>query len=66
MMTQHAVSVEPQPYALCPCGSGQKYKFCCAKKEQIPFDLWAANDPNIAMRSLWADIAAGEKAVNEQ
>jgi uncharacterized protein YecA (UPF0149 family) len=26
------------PYSPCPCGSCQKYKFCCAKKE-IELDL---------------------------
>lgn len=26
-------------YDPCPCGSGAKYKFCCAKK-MLEFDIW--------------------------
>jgi hypothetical protein len=27
-------SAEPDPYDPCPCGSGEKYKFCCKKKKR--------------------------------
>lgn len=31
--------LEPDdPYSLCPCGSGKKYKFCC-KKNMKDFDI---------------------------
>ncbi|HEU4339828.1 MAG TPA: SEC-C metal-binding domain-containing protein, partial [Planctomycetota bacterium] len=25
---------EPEPYLPCPCGSGEKYKFCCRDKHR--------------------------------
>jgi len=25
------MKLEPEPYDPCPCGSGKKYKFCCAR-----------------------------------
>jgi len=29
------------PYSLCECGSGKKYKFCCRDKQNIEADMFA-------------------------
>jgi len=30
-------NAEIDPYELCLCGSGEKYKFCCYKNKDIEF-----------------------------
>jgi hypothetical protein len=42
------------PYDSCPCGSGKKFKFCCAKKagENIPSARW------LCMTLMWSNSYA--------
>jgi hypothetical protein len=55
----------PEPYQSCPCGSGEKYKFCCRPKGkfkeprenlQIDIDDWKPEpDPEPPRRRGFAD-----------
>jgi hypothetical protein len=40
-------------YSVCPCGSGQKFKFCCRNKPYEP------------SAELEADLALGQELVKE-
>ena len=46
--------IEPQPYQPCPCGSGEKYKFCCREKHR-------GLNREISIRTLEFNFARAEE-----